>query len=258
MVNLERLKKEKDLIGIHLSAHPLDQYKIPILYGCTAQMADMERLKQGDDCNFTVAGMVSGVRRGTTSKGNPFGILTLEDYSGAGEFALFGNDYTSFAGYLTENTFIAVQGRVQERGADWKFPPKKVPGEPRKPELKITSIKLLNDVADSMIHTLTISLELSRTTGLIVSELLSILDENKGSAELRFLVHDPETSTTMTLRSRKTGVDVNARLIEALQDLRDNNRDADDADIECETPVPTDDIRSIKDRKIVNLDFKIN
>ena len=218
--NLERLKKEKDYIGIHLSAHPLDQYKIAIQYGCNARMSNMDEIKKGDDCTFTVAGLISGVRRGTTSKGSPYAILTLEDYSGAGEIPLFGNDYTSFAGYLNENTFIAVNGKVQERGSDWKYPPKKAPDAPRNAEMKIISMQLLSDVAENMIHRLTITLELGKIDSVLTSELLALLEDNTGKSELQFQIFDPQTSTTIPLRSRKIQIDVNAKLIEALNQFQ--------------------------------------
>jgi DNA polymerase-3 subunit alpha len=91
---LERLGKEKEYVGIFLSSHPLDQYRVPIQYACVNlnQIDDMK--KNRDAQTFTVAGIVTGCREGMTKKSTPFGILTLQDYTGSYEFPLFGNDYT--------------------------------------------------------------------------------------------------------------------------------------------------------------------
>ncbi|MGM9805053.1 MAG: DNA polymerase III subunit alpha [Candidatus Aphodosoma sp.] len=217
---LERLNKEKELIGIYLSAHPLDQYKIPIMYGCSTRLADMENIKKGEDCTFTVAGLITSTRSGTSSKGNPYGVFTLEDYSGSFEFPLFGKDYTSFAGFMKENVFVTVRGKIQERGADWKYPPKKDPGAPRPKELKITSIDLLSEIADKMTTRLTITLELGKITPMLTSDLLTLLENNTGASELQIVVHDPETATTMPLRSKKIHLSITASLIDELNGMQ--------------------------------------
>lgn len=217
--NLEKLNKEKAYIGIHLSAHPLDQYKIPITYGCDTQLEQLEDLKKGDDRTFKVAGIISAVKRGTTSKGNPYGILTLEDYTGSFEFPLFGKDYTTYAGYLNENTFVYIKGKIQERGADWKFRPTKAPDTPRQTELKITSIELLSDVADKCINSITLNMELNNFNNLIVSELLTLFDNNPGKCDLIFQIHDPEHSININLRSRTKHIEINHNIIEALEEM---------------------------------------
>lgn len=217
---LERLKREKDLIGIHLSAHPLDQYRVAIQYGCSAQLADMESIKNGEDCTFTVAGMVTASRSGISRNGNPYGMLTVEDYSGSFEFPLWGKDYTTYAGFMKENIFLAIRGKVQERGADRRYQREKKPGEPRQPELKITSIELLGDVADKMVTRLTLMFDLERITSEVNQDLFSLLSDNQGSSELHVVLHDPSSSTCLSTRSRKVHVNITDKVVDALTDMQ--------------------------------------
>lgn len=214
--DLERLKREKDLIGIHLSGHPLDMYKIPILYGTTHQMTDIPLLKQGPDISFTVAGIITSVKKGISRTGKPYGIITLEDYSGSAEFPLFGSVYTQFAGFFNENTFIAIDGKIQERGADRKYFTPKSPDALRETELKIIDINLLPDVASSMVKTLTLNLQLGKITSALTTELSSLFDNQQGDVQLYLNVHDPETSSTIPLRSRKIHFSLTQNIIDSL------------------------------------------
>lgn len=222
--NLEKLNKEKDYIGIHLSAHPLDQYKVAIQYGCNTKLADMEAVKNGKETTFTVGGIVTASRKGVSAKGNPYGILTLMDYSGSYEFPLWGKDFTTFGNFLQENIFILIKGRIQEYGSDWKFKPKTDPNLPKRMEMKITSIELLNDIADTIVQKLTISLQLGAIDRTLTEELLALLADSEGKVELQLAVYDPETNNHTLLRSKKTHINATSQLIDGLEQLQQQER----------------------------------
>ena len=156
---LERLGKEKEYVGIFLSSHPLDQYRVPIQYACL-NVSEIEQMKKNRDCRtFTVAGIVTGCREGMTKKSTPYGILTLQDYTGSYEFALFGNDYTAYRNFLKENLFIAIIVKTQERGSDWKYPSKNADNTPKEmircnmTEKTLNSIALLSVIMNNDITT---------------------------------------------------------------------------------------------------------
>ena len=216
---LERLGKEKEYVGIFLSSHPLDQYRVPIQYACI-NVSEIEQMKKNRDCRtFTVAGIVTGCREGMTKKSTPYGILTLQDYTGSYEFALFGNDYTAYRNFLKENLFIAIIVKTQERGSDWKYPSKNADNTPKEIEAKILKMELLENVAEKLVKKLTISLQLGRINAELTQRLLEILSDNDGQTELFLEVYDPETSSNINLRSKKLHVNPTNKLVTELESM---------------------------------------
>ena len=216
---LERLGKEKEYVGIFLSSHPLDQYRVPIQYACI-NVSEIEQMKKNRDCRtFTVAGIVTGCREGMTKKSTPYGILTLQDYTGSYEFALFGNDYTAYRNFLKENLFIAIIVKTQERGSDWKYPSKNTDNTPKEIEAKILKMELLENVAEKLVKKLTISLQLGRINAELTQRLLEILSDNYGQTELFLEVYDPETSSNINLRSKKLHINPTNKLVTELESM---------------------------------------
>ena len=216
---LERLGKEKEYVGIFLSSHPLDQYRVPIQYACL-NVSEIEQMKKNRDCKtFTVAGIVTGCREGMTKKSTPYGILTLQDYTGSYEFALFGNDYTAYRNFLKENLFIAIIVKTQERGSDWKYPSKNTDNTPKEIEAKILKMELLENVAEKLVKKLTISFQLGRINAELTQRLLEILSDNNGQTELFLEVYDPETSSNINLRSKKLHVNPTNKLVTELESM---------------------------------------
>jgi DNA polymerase-3 subunit alpha len=212
----ERLDKEKEYVGIYLSAHPLDQYIVPIKYACT-NVAKIDKMKENRESKLiTVAGLVTSCREGMTKKSTPYGILTVQDYSGSYEFPLFGNDYTTYRNFLKENLFVAIIAKIQERGSDWKFKPKD-DGQPKEMEVRIQKMELLENVAEKLLRKLTISLQLGSIDSVLTNKLLSLLGENQGNTELFLEVHDPESSSNLKLKSRRLSVNVTPQLIKELE-----------------------------------------
>ena len=177
-------------------------------------------MKKNRDCRtFTVAGIVTGCREGMTKKSTPYGILTLQDYTGSYEFALFGNDYTAYRNFLKENLFIAIIVKTQERGSDWKYPSKNTDNTPKEIEAKILKMELLENVAEKLVKKLTISLQLGRINAELTQRLLEILSDNNGQTELFLEVYDPETSSNINLRSKKLHVNPTNKLITELESI---------------------------------------
>ena len=216
---LERLGKEKEYVGIFLSSHPLDQYRVPIQYACI-NLNQIDDIKKNRDAKtFTVAGIVTACREGMTKKSTPFGILTLQDYTGSYEFPLFGNDYTAYRNYLKENLFVAIIVKTQERGSDWKYAPKNDDNTPKEFETKILKMELLENVATKLVKKITIALQLGKINTELTHKLLEILDGNNGETELFLEVHDPESRSNINLRSKKIHINPTNQLISELEIL---------------------------------------
>ena len=216
---LERLGKEKEYVGIFLSSHPLDQYRVPIQYACV-NLNQIDDIKKNRDARtFTVAGIVTACREGMTKKSTPFGILTLQDYTGSYEFPLFGNDYTTYRNFLKENLFIAIIVKTQERGSDWKYAPKNDDNAPKEFETKILKMELLENVATKLVKKITIALQLGKINPELTHKLLELLDGNNGETELFLEVHDPESRSNINLRSKKIHINPTNQLINELEIL---------------------------------------
>ncbi|MBQ0049440.1 MAG: DNA polymerase III subunit alpha [Bacteroidales bacterium] len=147
--DIERLNKERELVGIYLSAHPLDEYKVILNGLCNLHMEQMANLTAFANQEVRLGGIVTNLRTGMTKKGNQFGIATIEDYSGSGEIALFGNEWVNWSKYMVVGYSLYITARVQ---------PKQY--RPEELELHITQISLLNDVKDTLVQGLTLTIPL--------------------------------------------------------------------------------------------------
>ncbi|MDR0825499.1 MAG: DNA polymerase III subunit alpha [Prevotella sp.] len=203
--DLERLNKERELIGIYLSAHPLDEYKIILNYVCNVGMSDIEDKDALKNKEVTLGGLVSNVREGITKNGKPFMILRIEDFTGSGEIPLFGDDYINFGKYGRQGLYIYVKGRVQGRKYD-----------ANQLEFKIFSIQLLPDVKDSLIEKFTIVLPLHDMNTQMVEELSTLTKNNPGKSLLYFEIVDGERNMKVDLFSHHYKISVKKELIDYL------------------------------------------
>ncbi|MDR0756994.1 MAG: DNA polymerase III subunit alpha [Tannerella sp.] len=205
--NLERLNKEKELIGIYLSAHPLDEYRIILTYVCNTGMAetgDLEALKGRD---LLLGGIVTGFREGMTKNGKPYMILKIEDFTGSGEIPLFGNDYIEYSKYGKPDMYLLINASVQaHRWRDTGV------------ELQIRSIRLLQDVINSLIDKISITMPIHKMDRQIINELSAFVKRNPGRTQLYFKITDGENNVSLNLFSRSIRLNVTLPLIEFIRD----------------------------------------
>lgn len=177
--DLERLNKERELVGLYLSGNPLEPYRVLLELYCptnASSIADLDALGEGHPVAF--GGMVTKVFNGTTKRGDPYARLTIEDLSGSGEIALFSNNYVSFSSFCQKGLFVFVRGSVQKRR--W--------GEGL--ELNIQSIDLLSQVVDDLITSVEIEIDVRSVNEQVVSDLGALLANNPGSAMLSIRITD--------------------------------------------------------------------
>lgn len=203
--DLERLNKERELIGIYLSAHPLDEYSIVLKYVCNVTMPELEDKDNLKNKELIFGGLVTGVREGMTKNGKPFMIIKIEDFSGSGEIALFGEDCVEYGKYGRLGLYLLIKGRVQGRKYNDNIL-----------ELKIHSIQLLPDVKDSLIEKITITLPLHEMNLQMVEELSALTKDSQGTSSLYFQVVDGEKNMKVDLFARSTKVNIRKELIEYL------------------------------------------
>lgn len=200
---LEKLNKEREYIGMFLSAHPLDDYEFELNYICNAKTSELKDLDPLMGRSLRIGGMVTAIRHGTSKAGNPYGILTLEDYDGAHEFPLFGNNYIEFSKYMIKDLYLLIYAVVQEKGADYKYRKPSEPGAPKIPELKIQKIEVLNEVRDKLVENLTLTIPLDRLDEEFASDMSDMVLNKKGHVNVYFNVIDNLTQNKLRLFARQ-------------------------------------------------------
>ena len=206
--DIERLNKERDLVGIYLSAHPLDEYKIVLDNLCNARCQELNdravALKDRED--ITLGGIVTGVQSRIGKNNKPWGIITLEDFNGSGELALFGDDWLNLNGKFIQGAAVYVTGKMRPRFYNTEDK-----------ELKVTNVELLQSVKEKAIDRITISLNSDLLNDQIVSDLSELVSECPGKTKLFFQLRDSTGKNHVLLRSNKNTVDVRHTLIDYIE-----------------------------------------
>ena len=207
--DIERLNKERELVGIYLSAHPLDQFKIVLDNLCNTrcdELADTSSLTDRED--VILGGIVTNVRTGFTKNGKPFGIVTLEDYNGSGELPLFGEEWGKHSGMFAIGASVYVTGKIKPRFAYNENGPN---------DLKISTVEYLQDIKAKAVERITISLATDQLNETMVEELGELIAQSPGKTEVYFLLHDSTGKRHVLVRSASATIDVRNELIHYIE-----------------------------------------
>lgn len=192
------LEKEKNLIGIYLTAHPLDEYKLEITQFCSRDvfLKDLNNdISKYKDREFTFGGMVTAAREGQSKNGNLFAVMTLTDYTDSYDLFFTKNDYVNFSKFCKVGLFVMVKGVVKQRYNSSDFY-----------EFRVNKIELLDDVRSNYVNSITINIPLKTVSEELVRKLKELSDEHKGKALLRVNVFDAENNMYLEMFSRKIKV----------------------------------------------------
>ncbi len=206
---LETLKREREIIGLFLSAHPLDEYCAVMDNFCNAQVSELAALEDFRNRDVTIAGMVIAEQQMMSKSGKPFGKFTLEDYEGSHEFMLFGKDYENFRKYLYKDYFLFIKVRVEGRHYNENML-----------NFNIKSIVQLAEYRDKMIKNLTIDVEVHKINDALIGSLDKLLTQPKGtpagSTAVRFRIYDASSGVAIEMVSRDKKVTLTKQFIEVL------------------------------------------
>ena len=218
---LVRLNKEREMIGMYLSAHPMDEFEFELHNICNATTTDIKDLTGYQlGAGLKIGGMITSFRRDTSKNGNPYGRFTLEDYQGAHEFFLFGKNYDEYGKYLIQDLFVYIQGVVQVRGSDYRHY-KPDPNVKPELELKIMEMKPLKDLRN-MIQRVKISLPLQKIDNDVVEELTEKILKNKGDINVHIEVKDFFTSEKVSLFARSHRIKIDSDIYHFLKSNKEN------------------------------------
>ena len=216
---IELLKKERDLVGIYLSAHPLDEYSVVLNSMCNLRCdqltRDMDKQELAKTAELTFGGIVSSVTSRFTKNNKPFGIVTIEDFNGQGELALFGDEWTKWQHMLKEEYIVYITATMRQRFAN----------APNSLELVIKSVEFMNDVKDKRIERFTIYIDSTLLRNSRMNDLEVLLKSNPGNVPLYFNIHDSEHNTDLTLLSHNTTIDPSKKLLNFLDDLNNETEE---------------------------------
>ena len=251
---IERLNKEKDLIGIYLSAHPLDEYEYEVRELCNVTANELTqfelwrkpdvrkdaevRIKQElaaepDETKLLpsqfitqhknqaclLGGIITSAEQRISQKGNPYGRYVLTDYTGTYEFALFGNAYSQFAHMMLKDLYVLVTGVVQQKGAGQKWF-REANDDEAEFEFVVQQVTMLNEVQDQRTEGLNIRLNLETLNNELIDELADEIKANRGNGRLHVSIFNPMNRHQVALTSRSNAVHVTPRFYKWLNEER--------------------------------------
>ncbi|MBP3763890.1 MAG: DNA polymerase III subunit alpha [Bacteroidales bacterium] len=196
--NIERCRYEKEVISTYLSGHPLDDYKYEVKAYTNIGVDKLNSLEALSGCEVRFAGMVSDVKEMVSKKGEPFGSMVLDDYSGSYELKLFGQEYTDYRNFFINNTFVYCRGTVRTS----HYTDKKTNAERSFTRLKITSMMPLGNVMDRYTGHLMFKLMLADVNEAFCEALQRLAKRHKGTIPLQALVVDPDRDLQLTMESQ--------------------------------------------------------
>lgn len=205
---IEKLNREKELVGIYLSAHPLDPFRLEIENFCNVNCQQFAENNVTPGKDLKIAGMITAVDHRISQKnGNGFGFLTLEDFTGSYRFALFGKTYVQFKNYLTQGTTVLIKGKMQPKY-----------NNPQEFDFQFTAIDLLADVKDKMLNSITLKVPITELDNDLLATIKEITTLYKGSQDLRFSIFDPESKIAIKMHSRSLKISICKDLIKMVEE----------------------------------------
>ncbi len=205
--DIERLNKERDYVGIYLSAHPLDEYRVVLEKLCNthcSELADVQKLSDREDIIF--GGIVTDVRQKFTKRGEPCGFITIEDFQGGGELALFGKDWGDRKGMFEIGSAVYVTAKLQPRFL-----------HSDQMELKVQDVQYLQTVKENALDRLTITMTTDLLDEQIVEDLGELITSNPGKTKLFIQLVDSTGNSHVLMRSSSKYVDVKNALVNFIE-----------------------------------------
>ena len=209
---LELLKKEKAVVGIYISAHPLDDFKREMKYFSTATFDVLNNLDPLINRELSFGGIINEVDHLTTKTGKGWGKFTIEDFSDQYEFKIFGEEYLKFRHFILPNNFVRLRIRVAE---GWR---NRETGQLGQPRIQFNNFEMLHDTLKNNIKKITLMLEVKQLNETSIRDLKSIITPFKGDKGLYIDVFDTEEKIKLSLPSRKQRVEVSNELLKLLEE----------------------------------------
>ena len=208
---IERLNRERDLVGIYLSAHPLDEFSIVLKGMCNTHCSELEdknALLKKEEVTF--GGIITAVKDRYTKTGKPMGVVTIEDFEGSGELALFGEEWGKWRGMFVEGCTIFVRCKFSQRFATSNYV-----------DMKVLEVQYLQTVRDNYIERFTITINSEAVNDSFVNDLSTLVAERPGKTELYLQIVDRAHNTNLLLRSSSKTISLDRALLQYIESNED-------------------------------------
>ena len=217
---LEILQREKELVGMYLSSHPLDRYAFEIKNFTNCKLADVSNFVSECEsgkktAKMYVAGIVTDFKQLTTKAGKPFSRTTLEDYSGSYELTLFGKEHENFMQYMQLHSALFLEGAAEEKF--FVKPEERAQGKTAPWVFKLKKVTLLGNISDDILTGFCLDLSTPMLTQQFRHDLIKVIKEHKGTIPLTLYLYDPVTRYRIQFYSKKFQVAVTSEFIRDLQ-----------------------------------------
>lgn len=209
---MEKLRREKEVVGIYISGHPLDDFKTEISAFCNASVSNANNLEDFVNRELSFAGVITDVQHRTSKNGKGWALFTMEDYTDSFEFRIFGEEYLKFRHFLMINSFVHVKVFVREGWVNRETGKK---GDPR---LQYNSFMLLQEVMENYAKKLTIKLNIEELQEKRIQDLKSALVSYKGNHPLHFTIYEMEDEIKVNFSSRKQKIQITSELLSVLEE----------------------------------------
>ncbi len=210
--NLIRLKKEKEVVGIYISSHPLDDFTHEIEHFVTLSLNQLGALDQLVNREFSIGGIVNEIQHLESRNGKGWARFIVEDFSDQYEFRIFGEDYLKYRHFLVVNQFIRVRIMIREGWTNRET------GKVGAPRMQYLHFEMLQNTVENNAKKLTLQLEISQLKNESVLQLKEELKSFKGDKQLMFNVYDSEKKVKLTLNSKKQKVKITPELLKLLDE----------------------------------------
>jgi len=208
---MEKLAREKEVVGIYISGHPLDDFRIEMKTFCNANLALLRDLEPYVNRELTFGGVVTDVQHRVSKQGKGWALFTIEDYTDSFEFRIFGEEYLKFRHFLLKNSFVYVKIFIREGWVNRET------GNKSDPRVQFNSFQLLHDVMDVYAKKLSIQLQISDLQETRISKLKELFTMHKGDNLLNFIIYDTEEQIKLNMSSRRQKVKISQELLDELE-----------------------------------------
>ena len=208
---MEKLSKEREVVGVYISGHPLDDFKTEMKTFCNGTVGMFNTLEPYVNRELVFGGVVTDVQHRVSKQGKGWALFTIEDYTDSFEFRIFGEEYLKFRHFLLQNSFVFVKSFIREGWTN------KDTGKKSDPRLQFNSFQLLHDVMENYAKKLSIQVDIKDLDEQKIMALKELLNMHPGNQALNFLVYDTKEKIKLAMSSRRQKVRVSQELISELE-----------------------------------------
>jgi DNA polymerase-3 subunit alpha len=202
---IDKLNKEKEVTGIYISGHPLDDYRMEVEHFTTCRLDEIDKVPLNKEVK--IAGIVVSARHRVSKKGTGWGQFTIQDYNGSYEFVLFKEDYADYAPRLSEGQCVFITGQMEQRWNSEEL------------QLKVKKVTLLESTAEDLTKEVTLKINIQHIDKELLQAISAICQQHKGKHKLRTELIDQVNKSKQSWRSKKVTVGVSNEFLQALEEL---------------------------------------